>query len=606
LTTHPVPITLIGIPMKPRAFSYLRMSTTAQLAGDSLRRQLTAAREYAERNNLNLQEEDQLSDLGISAFYGANVAEGTGLGDFIAAVRGGRVPAGSVLLVEDLDRLSRQAILKSIGLLVELLTSGVSIVTLSNGRTYTAATGSGDLILSIITMERAHDESRVKQVGLSVWKKKRSDAHLKPMTAMAPKWLRLDKDRGRFEVIEERAVIVRSIFEHSAAGLGIYAITERLNRVGTKSFGGTRGPGRGWHCSYVSRLLSNRAVLGEMQPAEYVDRLHRRPVGDPVKDYFPRIVSDELFWRAQAGLKARRGRGGRKGDNVANIFAGGILRCAYCGSGMARENKARKNGASFLCGGARRGLRCVRTRWSYTDFEESFLSFCSEVDLESIMQDEASTRDRTKLGDEIVALRGRISEVQDQRGRTYELFLGTTTAQSFVGQKLDELEKRRVELEGELKEKEGRLAAMGADANRSHEVTELVRKLQQRDGDNYALRAQVAQKIRSLVSIVHVATEGHAPLVRRTIDFLRTQTSSDDVIAHLERQLESEEEHRRYFSVAFRGGSVRIVFPEKDDPTKVHVQVTSSPDEGLMRRYPDHDEQAFPPRLTASDLDATD
>ncbi len=173
--------------MKPRAFSYLRMSTTAQLAGDSLRRQLTAAREYAQRYGLELQEGDQLSDLGVSAFTGANVAEGAGLGSFIAAVRAGKVPPGSVLLVEDLDRLSRQAILKSIGLLVELLTSGITIVTLSNEKTFTAATGSGDLILSIISMERAHEESRIKQVrGLAVWKNKRSDARLRPMTAMAP------------------------------------------------------------------------------------------------------------------------------------------------------------------------------------------------------------------------------------------------------------------------------------------------------------------------------------------------------------------------------------------------------------------------------------
>src|SRR5258708_21594348 len=107
----------------------------------------------------------------------------------------------------------------------------------------TAATGSGDLILSIISMERAHEESRIKQVrGLAVWKNKRSDARLRPMTAMAPKWLRLDKDHGRFEVLEERAAVIRDIFESSAAGLGIYAIPKRLNPTGVRPVGGSRGP----------------------------------------------------------------------------------------------------------------------------------------------------------------------------------------------------------------------------------------------------------------------------------------------------------------------------------------------------------------------------
>src|SRR5260370_26002912 len=95
----------------------------------------------------------------------------------------------------------------------------------------TAATGSGDLILSIISMERAHEESRIKQVrGLAVWKNKRSDARLRPMTAMAPKWLRLDNDHGRFEVLEERAAVNRDLFESSSPGRGSYATPSPLHR----------------------------------------------------------------------------------------------------------------------------------------------------------------------------------------------------------------------------------------------------------------------------------------------------------------------------------------------------------------------------------------
>jgi DNA invertase Pin-like site-specific DNA recombinase len=588
--------------MKPRAFSYLRMSTTAQLAGDSLRRQLTAAREYAQRYGLELQEGDQLSDLGVSAFTGANVAEGAGLGSFIAAVRAGKVPPGSVLLVEDLDRLSRQAILKSIGLLVELLTSGITIVTLSNEKTFTAATGSGDLILSIISMERAHEESRIKQVrGLAVWKNKRSDARLRPMTAMAPKWLRLDKDHGRFEVLEERAAVIRDIFESSAAGLGIYAITERLNRTGVRPFGGSRGPGHGWHCSYVCKLLSNRAVLGEMQPGECIDRRHRRPVGDPVKDYFPRIVSDELFWRVQAGLKARRGRGGRRGDNVANIFSGGMLRCAYCGAGMVRENKGRKNGSSFLCGGVRRGLRCVRTRWSYTDFEKSFLSFCSELDLPSIVGDDRGRRAETER--RIVALQGELATLRDLRDQTFEL-LKKKVEVDYVARRLEEIEKRRAALEVELREQEVVRAELDGAVAGLEDIRPLIEQIQGGSGDTYALRSQVAQKIRSLVTVVHVAPCGHTPLVRRTIEFLKGQPGNTlDVTGHLERRLESEEEARPYFAVGFKNGTTRAVFPNKDDPTRVYVQATSSPDEGLVLRYPDHDAQVLLPRLIASDLE---
>jgi DNA invertase Pin-like site-specific DNA recombinase len=575
--------------MQPRAFSYLRMSTTTQLAGDSLRRQLTAAREYAQRHDLDLQEEDQLRAIGVSAFKGANVAEGTALGEFMAAVRAGRVPPGSVLLVEDLDRLSRQAILKSVGLLVELLTSDINIATLSNGRTYTAASNSGDLILSIISMERAHDESRMKQVrSLAVWKNKRDGARARPLTAVAPKWLRLSTDRSHFEVIKERATIVRRIFEESASGLGIFTIAERLNRGGVRPFGGTRGPGRGWHCSYISKILSNRAVLGEMQPCECIDKRHRRPVGEPVKDYYPRILTDELFFRARAGLNQRRGGGGRKGANVANIFAGGMLRCAYCKFGMVRENKGRKGGrASFRCGCVRIGIECTRTRWSCDDLEASFLSFVSEVDLASIISDDHGKG--TEIEHRIVALRGKLAELDLLRDRTFEM-LQKTTDTDYVAKRLSELKVQRTSIENDLHAAEAEKAGLESSRLDVEEMRPLIDRIRGSSGEDdvYRLRSMVASRLRSIIDTVLVAPEGHAPLVRKTIDFLRGQTDADDVIAGLEQRLEGEEEHRRYFAIGFRGGATRtrVVFPDPSDPLKFSHQLVADA-AGIRRLDPD-------------------
>src|SRR5262245_24847644 len=96
--------------MKPRAYSYLRMSTEDQLKGDSRRRQLEASKAYAEEHGLDLADDAQLEDIGISAFKGANARDGA-LGQFLTAVRAGLVERGSFLLVESLDRLSREEIL---------------------------------------------------------------------------------------------------------------------------------------------------------------------------------------------------------------------------------------------------------------------------------------------------------------------------------------------------------------------------------------------------------------------------------------------------------------------------------------------------------------
>ena len=145
--------------MRPKAYSYIRMSTDVQRKGDSLRRQLEASRRYAAANDLELVEDFRLEDLGVSAFKGANVTSGA-LGHFLAAVREGRVEKGSYLIVESLDRLSRQAVMESFTLFAEITRSGVNIATLTDNQIYKAGnTDFPQLVYSLTVMSRANEES---------------------------------------------------------------------------------------------------------------------------------------------------------------------------------------------------------------------------------------------------------------------------------------------------------------------------------------------------------------------------------------------------------------------------------------------------------------
>ena len=119
---------------RPKAYSYLRFSTAAQLEGDSFRRQTAMAREYAERHGLELADLT-FRDLGVSAFRGKNAVEGA-LGAFLAAIEAGKVKPGDYLLVESLDRLSRDRIMAALNRFHDLLQSGVRVVTLMDGQTY--------------------------------------------------------------------------------------------------------------------------------------------------------------------------------------------------------------------------------------------------------------------------------------------------------------------------------------------------------------------------------------------------------------------------------------------------------------------------------------
>ena len=116
-------------------------------------------------------------DIGISAFKGANVQSGA-LGQFLAAVKAGNVERGSYLLVESLDRLSREEILPAHTLFLSIVQAGINLVTLADKRVYRAkSTNLVDMITSLVIMERAHEESKTKSLRVgAAWKQKRSKA----------------------------------------------------------------------------------------------------------------------------------------------------------------------------------------------------------------------------------------------------------------------------------------------------------------------------------------------------------------------------------------------------------------------------------------------
>src|ERR1039457_3597809 len=95
-----------------KAYSYVRFSTPQQALGDSLRRQTEKAERYAVEHGLTLDTELNMTDAGVSAFRGKN-ATTRALGGFLRAVESNHVTPGSYLLIENIDRLSRDHVLEA-------------------------------------------------------------------------------------------------------------------------------------------------------------------------------------------------------------------------------------------------------------------------------------------------------------------------------------------------------------------------------------------------------------------------------------------------------------------------------------------------------------
>jgi len=338
-------------------YSYIRFSTPEQARGDSHRRQLELSQRYAQEHGIELDTSLQLNDFGISAFRGHNAISGR-LGSFLEAVETGKVKPGSVLLVESLDRLSRSEVMTSLNLFTQLLGQGISIVTLADSREYTreSINDIGNLIYSLLIMSRSHEESLMKSKRIAAaWEVKRMkalDGH--KMTRRIPAWICLVD--GKFELIPERAALVQRIFTMSKGGMGNALIAKELNLEGIDTWGDGIHQSRkakGWHTSYVLKILNNRAVIGEMTPHKMEQG--KRVPQEPLSGYYPNVITDEVFALTQAAIQSRRGKGGEVASG-GNLFPH-LIKCGQCGGSLVRVNKGKKSpGAVLVCDDGRRGV----------------------------------------------------------------------------------------------------------------------------------------------------------------------------------------------------------------------------------------------------------
>lgn len=278
---------------RPLAFSYVRFSSEKQRQGASLERQTEAAKRWAEANGYTLDTNLNMQDLGVSAYKGDNATTGA-LSGFLRAVEAEQVPTGSILLVENLDRISRQKIRKARNTLEAIIDAGVDVVTLSNGKRYTQSDLDDDAMTGIeiiLTFQRAHEESLTKSKRVKHgWQRNTEKVKegSRKRSGATPAWIKLvgTMDDGHFEVIEEQAAITRELFERFGKGETVWSIAKRFRDRGI-----TTPRGKTFAAGNIYRLVKSKAPYGILELGRGTK--NDRTVFDQVEDYFPRIVDEE-------------------------------------------------------------------------------------------------------------------------------------------------------------------------------------------------------------------------------------------------------------------------------------------------------------------------
>ncbi len=306
-------------------YSYIRFSSKRQELGESLRRQKETGQRWMDRHPEHVFDTTlKLKDLGVSAFRGRNKNTGA-LGKFIQCVQDKKVPRGSILMLENLDRFSREQAFDAATVFNALVKAGITILVLNPEQLIDESNiGKMEVVMpTIISMLLSNEESRKKsERSIFNWQKKREAARDEGvrMAGKCPGWLRWDKKQKAFVVKPEAKEAVQYLFEKSVEGKGQRALIREMNDGNHKAIGRASK----WNGTYIQMILKDRAVLGEFQPHKLDANGKRVPDGPPIKNYFPAVIDQRLFDRAQAAGKQRYRERGPSGKFV-NLFTGIIF-----------------------------------------------------------------------------------------------------------------------------------------------------------------------------------------------------------------------------------------------------------------------------------------
>src|SRR5262249_26068314 len=144
-----------------------------------------------------------------------------------------------------------------------LLGSGIDIRTRDKHYTRDSINDLGQYIDLVIRHGTANEESRKKSERIKAlwqkWRNRVEKGERVPPPGRLPPWARWNGTR--FELVPGPAAALKVIFRLAGEGLGLMRIAAHLNTKGIPPIGRTDS----WRLSYLAKLLSWRAVLGEFE-----------------------------------------------------------------------------------------------------------------------------------------------------------------------------------------------------------------------------------------------------------------------------------------------------------------------------------------------------
>lgn len=370
--------------------------------GDTLVTQLAACEAYAARKGWKVVE--VLTDEGFSAYKGEHLQPGASLYEFVERVHRGEIERGTILLAYKQNRLSRRPLDEAMVWIYSLTSRGIGIATCDSEHVYEAnpsieAYLGMSLKRALANKESADKSDLIRAARKRLWEKaERREGKWTNLATRHPSWLKPTEERNGWIVDNERAGLIRDIYQWSADGMGAVLITNRINEMNVRPWGKWHRYDDGmWGRTAVRQLLMNPAVEGDFAPSKT-----GMFGGKVLQGFYPRIVDADVVAKARAQQRERqksyaaravqrapsrarteRKTAGRKSGAFSSLFAG-ITRCGECGKRAFLTSSVSKGRyyPYIRCEGAGDG-RCENTGYyAYAAFESTALDLCVDLALD--------------------------------------------------------------------------------------------------------------------------------------------------------------------------------------------------------------------------------
>lgn len=420
--------------MQPAVYSYTRFSDPRQGAGQSVERQTDLAARWAASRGLVLDASLSMHDQGLSAYHQQHVKAGA-LGVFLAAVEAGRIAPGSILLVEQFDRLSRRTALEAQTQLAQIINAGITVVTTKDGKEYSRKSLQAnpyDLVMSVVLMIRAHEESesKSKRVTASIrslcerWQAGTYRGLIR--NGKDPVWIRREDDQ--WQLIPERVAAVQAGLNLYRQGYGAMPIVRELERTGLSL------TDRGAAALQIYRLVRQHALVGDKELEIDGEKFL-------LTGYYPALLTRVEWNELQAMVDDRaenRMHSSGPGEFVHVLTGLGVLQCGYCGSALVGQNlghrprlddgRIKDYNRRMFCVGNKTAQGCpVAGSRSIAPIERALMSYCSDMmNLQALYGDDRSSGPRAK----IASARAALAEIDAKLERLTDAMLAAGKGQT--------------------------------------------------------------------------------------------------------------------------------------------------------------------------------